>query len=126
MDSKALADYIDNQRWLMNNGLLNDGAKNQLFVYGSIVHKDVQAVDLKIDVATKTVTYSIFVSKSLLKKIDKYKKLATSTSFFDMWKFKRLLKNEGNLNFQHVLGRFVKDFCGPKWTTEVKVVDVAM
>jgi hypothetical protein len=125
MDGKALAEYIDNQRWLMNNGLLNDGAKNQLFVYGSIVHKDVEAVELHIDVATKKISYEIYVGKVLLNKIEKYKKLSTSKSFFEMWRFKRLLEKEGNLNFQHVLGRFVKDFCGPSWTTEVTIIDAA-
>lgn len=125
MDNNELADYIDNQRWLMNNGLLNDAAKNQLFVYGSIVHKDVQAVELTIDVSTKKVSYQIFVNKSLMKKIEKYKKLSTSKGFWDMWKFKRLLTKDGNLNFQHVLTRFVKDFCGPSWTTVVEVQDVS-
>lgn len=124
MDNNELADYIDNQRWLMNNGLLNDAAKNQLFVYGSIVHKDVQAVELNIDVATKNVSYQIFVTRSLMNKIATYKKLSTSKGFFDMWKFKRLLTKEGNLNFQHVLTRFVKDFCGPKWTAVVEIQDV--
>lgn len=124
MDNNELADYIDNQRWLMNNGLLNDAAKNQLFVYGSIVHKEVQAVELHIDVATKKVSYEIYITKSLLNKIEKYKKLSTSKGFFDMWRFKRLLEKEGNLNFQHVLTRFVRDFCGPKWVTEVKIFDI--
>lgn len=123
MDNNELADYIDNQRWLMNNGLLNDAAKNQLFVYGSIVHKDVQAVELEIDVSTKKISYQIFVNRSLMNKIAKYKKLSTSKGFFDMWKFKRLLTKDGNLNFQHVLTRFVKDFCGPSWTTVVEVKD---
>jgi len=123
MDGNALAEYIDNQRWLMNNGLLNDGAKNQLFVYGSIVHKDIEAVELHIDVSTKKISYQLYVGKSLLGKIEKYKKLSTAKGFFDMWKFKRLLQKEGNLNFQHVLGRFVRDFCGPSWVTEVEVID---
>ena len=124
MDNKALLDYIDNQRWLLNNGLLNDASKNQLFLYGSIVHKEVQAVELAIDAVNKVVDYKIYVHKDLLKKIEKFKALSTSKSFFGMWRFKRLIEKEGNLNFRHVLSNFVNDYCGPKWTTKVEILDV--
>lgn len=123
MDEKALAEYIDNQRWLMNNGLLNDAIKNQLFMYGSIVHKEVQAVELAIDVEKKLVSYKIYITPSLLKKVNKYKELSTSKSLFGLWRFKRLLQKEGNLNFSNILNRFVKDFCGPKWITEVEILN---
>lgn len=124
MDEKALSEYIDNQRWLMNNGLLNDSIKNQLFMYGSIVHKEVQAVELAVNVERKIVEYQVYVHSSLLKKINKYKELSTSNSLFGLWRFKRMLKKEGNLNFEGILVRFVKDFCGPKWNTTVKVLDI--
>ncbi len=125
MDGKELIDYIDNQRWLLNNGLLNDASKNQLFLYGSIVHKEVQAVELAIDAPNKKVSYQIYVHADLLKKIEKFKALSTSKSFIGLWRFKRLIEKEGNLNFKHVLSNFVKDYCGPKWVAEVKVIDVA-
>lgn len=32
-----------------------------------------------------------------------------------------MLKKEGSLNFQNMLAKFVLDFCGPKWSTEVEV-----
>lgn len=44
MDSKELAQFLDQERWLINNGLLTDSVKNQLFFCGSIVHTEVQAV----------------------------------------------------------------------------------
>ena len=40
-----------------------------------------------------------------------------------MWLFKRFLKKEGSLDFQSILNKFVKDFCGPKWSASVNVVD---
>jgi hypothetical protein len=40
-----------------------------------------------------------------------------------MWRFKRLLKKEGALDFQQVLNNFVRDFCGPKWGVTVEIVD---
>lgn len=123
MDSRQLIEYIDQQRWLLNNGLINDAAKNQLFLYGSIVHKEVKAVELDIEPSVFSIRYKIYVDNSLIKKIEKYNKYSKSTSLWGMWQFKRMLKNGDNLNFHHILNKFVKDFCGPKWTAEVDVIN---
>lgn len=125
MESKELAEFVDQQRWLLNSGLINDGIKNQLFMYGSIVHKDVQAVELDIKPEERHISYTVYVPTKLLKKIEEYKRLSTSTSLFGMWRFKRMLQKGDNLNFQQILGKFVSDFCGPAWSTEVKVVNIA-
>jgi hypothetical protein len=125
MDSQQLAEFIDQQRWLMNNGLISDSVKNQLFFCGSIVHKDVQAVELNINTDSKLVEYKIYVNQDLIQKIEKYKKLSTATSLFGLWRFKRLLKNEGSLDFQSILNKFVIDFCGSKWRTTVDILDFA-
>lgn len=124
--SVDLEEYVDQHRWLLNNGLVNDNVKNQLFFCGSIVHREVQAVELKIDPEKKIVLYKIYVDNDLLKKIEKYRVLSESTSLFGMWRFKRLLQKEGSLDFQKVLGKFVKDFCGPKWGVAVETVDFSV
>src|ERR1035437_2753926 len=113
MELNDLTAFVDQQRWLLNNGLMSDSAKNQLFFFGSIVHPKVQAVEMQVSPEVKTVNYTLYFTKDILKKVDRYQTLSTATSLFDMWEFKRLLKKEGNLNFQNILGSFVKDFCGP-------------
>ena len=118
-----LEEYVDQRRWLLNNGLVTDDVKNQLFFCGSIAHKEVQAVELDIVPDKKLVLYKIYVNQDLLSKIDRYKELSKSTSLFGMWRFKRFLKREGALDFQQILGNLVKDFCGPKWSVQVEVVD---
>lgn len=128
MDSKKqvnLEEYVDQRRWLLNNGLITDDIKNQLFLCGSVVHKEVQAVELDLDLFSenKVVNYKIYVNKDLLKKIEKYNILRKSTSLFGMWRFKRLLQKEGSLDFQQILNKFVKDFCGNKWSANVVTVD---
>jgi hypothetical protein len=123
MDTNELTKYVDQQRWLMNNGLVTDAVKNQLFFCGSIVHRSVQAVELQIEAESKSVVYKIYVNTDLLKKISKYKELSTSTTIFGRWQFKRLLAKEGSLDFQKVLNKFVTDFCGPKWSAQVEVID---
>lgn len=128
MDAKSqmnLEEYVDQRRWLLNNGLITDDIKNQLFLCGSIVHKEVQAVELELDVTSeiKVVNYKIYVNNDLKKKIEKYSVLSKSTSLFGMWRFKQLLKKEGSLDFQQILYKFVKDFCGPKWNVTVEIVD---
>lgn len=90
---------------------------------GSIVHRDVQAVELDIVADKKLVNYKIYVNDNLIKAIESYNALSKSTSLFGMWRFKRLLKKHGTLNFQSMLDRLVKDFCGPSWSTSVEVID---
>jgi hypothetical protein len=121
-----LEEYVDQHRWLLNNGLVNDNVKNQLFFCGSIVHREVQAVEVDINPDKRIVLYKIYVDKNLLKKIEKYRVLSKSTGLFDMWRFKRLLQKEGSLDFQKVLGKFVHDFCGPKWSVSVETVDFSV
>lgn len=118
-----IAELMDQNRWLLNNGLISDNAKNQLFFYGSIVHKDVMAVELDVEPNQKLAKYKIYVDSVLLGKIQLYFKLMNSTSIIGMWRLKRLLKKEGSLDFNSILVKFVKDFCGPMWNASVEVVN---
>lgn len=122
MEDTDVAKLMDSDRWLLNNGLVSDNVKNQLFFCGSIVHKDVQAVELKIRPEAKLVDYIIYVSPELIKKITKYNKLSVSKSVFGMWRFKRLLKQEGCLDLQKVLNSFVTEYCGPKWVAKASII----
>ncbi len=123
MDNRELAEYVDQQRWLLNNGLISDDVKNQLFFCGSIVHKDVQAVEVDIVPDDRIIKYLLYFDKKTLNKVDKYHRLSKSTSLFGMWQFKRFLKKEGTLDFRNMLNKFVRDYCGPKWSTEVTIKD---
>lgn len=117
----GINDHIDHQRWLLDHGFINDLHKDNLYMYGAILHRNVQAVELDIDCNIKTVTYRIYCENRLLRKLDKYDKLSKSNSVIGLWRFKRLLEKEGNLNFKHLLGNFVKDYCGPKWKVELSL-----
>lgn len=123
MDDQHLAEHLDQSRWLLNNGMANDQVKNQLFMFGSIVHKDVQALEVDISPEAKLIKYNIYVKSDIIKKISKYKELSTKTNLIGMWKFKHFLKKEGNLNFTGILNKFVKEYCGPKWSVQVEVTD---
>lgn len=125
-DQDKLHAVLDTQRWLMNNGFLNDMIKDQLYMYGAIVHKDVGAVELSADVVNKKVSYILYLPTSLLKKHKKFLELREKTdSVWALWRFKRLLKKEGNLDFSVLIDNFIKSFCGPKWVSEVEVRDLA-
>ena len=80
-------------------------------------------MELDIVPDKKLVNYKIYVNKDLIESIEKYNVLSKSTSLFGMWRFKRLLKQQGSLDFNMVLNRFVKDFCGPSWSATVEVID---
>ncbi len=122
MENTDIAKLMDSDRWLLNNGLVSDNVKNQLFFCGSIVHKDVQAVEVKIRPEVKLVDYIVYVTPELIKKIALYDKLSMSKSLFGMWRFKRLLQKEGCLDLQKVLNSFVTDYCGPKWVAKASII----
>ena len=123
MDAGELERYIDQRRWLLSNGLVTDDVKNQLFMCGSIVHREIQAVELDIVPEQKLVKYRVYVGADLLDKIQLYHRLSKSNGIFAMWRFKRLLKKEGSLDFQAVLGKMVKDYCGPSWSVVAETLD---
>lgn len=126
MNSKketSIEEYVDQRRWLLNNGFITDDVKNQLFFCGSIAHKEVQAVELDLEPEAKKVKYKIYVNSDLIKKISKYHVLSKSTSLFGMWRFKHFLKKEGALDFNQILNKLVRDFCGPTWSATVEVLD---
>jgi hypothetical protein len=122
-EKMSIEEMMNTQRWFLNNGLVPDSVKNQLFFYGSIIHTEVQAVEVKIRPEVKTVDYVVYVNKDLMQKIDTYKKLSTATSLFGLWRFKRFLKKEGSLDFHSMINSFVRDFCGPAWAATVSVAD---
>lgn len=126
MDSKKemnLEEYVDQRRWLLNNGFITDDVKNQLFFCGSIVHKEVQAVELDLEADKKLVHYKIYVNSDLLVKMARYQVLSKSTTIFKLWQFKRFLKKEGALDFDQILTKLVKDYCGPTWNVSLNVLD---
>lgn len=125
MDDKQLNEYLDQQRWLLNSGLISEPVKNQLFFCGSIVHKEVQAVELDLDVEKKTVAYQIYFHGKMIDKINKYKELSSSKTLIGMWRFKRMLKKNGSLDFHSMLNNLIKDYCGPKWSAAVEIRDFA-
>lgn len=120
-----LNDHLDHQRWLINNGFINDLHKDTLFMYGSVVHKDVKSVECQIDKDKKLVEYIAFVDAGLLKKIAKFETLKKSDSAWDLWSLKRMLKKEGNLNLNFIVDKFVKDYCGPSWRATLTMKDVS-
>jgi len=117
-------DHLDHQRWLIDNGFINDLHKDNLYMYGALVHKNVEAVQVDIDIEKKVVGYHVYVSSALLNKLEKFHKLSKSQSLFDLWRLKRLLVKEGNLNFENILGKFVKDYLGSKWSITLQVKNI--
>ncbi len=118
-----VSSLLDHHRWLLNMGVMPDIVKNNLFMYGSLVHKGILAVDLDIDPASKHLTYKLYVDKALLKRIDRFNKLRQSNSLFSLWRLKRLLLKEGNLDFKFLLNNFIKDYCGPTWNVSLELID---
>jgi hypothetical protein len=124
MDTADLLEYVDHQRWSMNNGLFTDAAKNQLFMYGSLIHKDVRSLELTIEPQNKTIRYVVYVDTKLLKLYNKYQKLLTKqNSIVGLILLRRFLRKHGDLNFHVILNNFVKDYCGAGWITDLKIDD---
>lgn len=119
-----IPEHIDQQRWLMNNGLLTDEAQNNLYVYGTLVHNSVQAVEVAIDVSKRTIHYSLYAPMSTIKAFTKYSILKDSTSIFSLLRLRFLLKKYGNLNIGGILKSFIVDYCGPNWSVSFELKDI--
>jgi len=123
--SEANLTNLDHHKWLLNNGIVSDYVNNNLYMYGSLVHRNVAALNLEIDVAKKTVLYTVYFDDAMMEKIQKFQEWQHSDSIITLWRLKRLMKKEGNLNFELIVQKFVRDFCGPSWTTTLKVDNVS-
>jgi hypothetical protein len=129
MENNDTQDHIDHQRWLIDNGFINDLHKDTLYMYGSLVHKEVSAVYCCIDIANKLVKYEVFLTTENLKKYYKFhtylnKQLSQRGGIIDMWLFKRFINKNGSFDFKKVLTNFVKSYLGTSWNVELQVKDV--
>jgi len=117
-------DHIDHQRWLIDNGFINDLHKDNLFVYGTLVHKEIEAAEVRIDITNKTVDYDLYIGPSLRKRMALYLELSKSESIIGLWRYKRMLSKEGNLNFLQIINNFVKSYLGSKWSATINLKDI--
>lgn len=125
MSDSNINEHLNVQRWLINNNLINDLHKDNIFMYGSLLHKEVRALEVSIDVEARKVAYQLYLPTKVINKVDKMAALSSSQSIIGLWRYKRMLKKEGNLNFTLIASKFIKDYLGPQWTAEVVVKDVA-
>lgn len=117
--SNDVYEHVDQHRWLLNNGLFTDQAKDTLYLYGAIINQSITAVEVSVNSNTKIVKYIVYAPNSLLRDYDRYQALKGTGSILGMWKLKRLLKRHGNLEFLKILSGFVKTYCGPAWSVEL-------
>jgi hypothetical protein len=119
-----IEEHIDQQRWLINNGLMTDSAKNNLYVYGAIVHPSVKAVEVSIDVGSKLTNYTLYADSKFIDLYNKYHDLKYTQTIMGLWRLRRILKKNGNLEFGTILDRFVKSYCGPQWSARASIKDI--
>lgn len=124
MENNGLLDQLDHQRWLMNNGMFTESAKNNLYMYGSLVHTEVQAVALAIDPIKRELNYVIYFTSSTLSIKNKLDKLRFESSLIARWRFRNLLKKHGSMDFRSILQNFVNDYCGPNWKVNLKLDNI--
>jgi hypothetical protein len=118
-----ISETIDQERWLMNNGLFSTNSKNNIYMYGALCHREIVAVDVAIESSNKTINYSLYCKSSLLKSIDTYNNLKHNKDFWSLFKLRSLLKKQGNLNISLILNNFIHDYCGPDWNVIIVLKD---
>ena len=126
MEQLNLSEMIDHQRWLMNNGLFTDSAKDTLYLYGTLVHRDVFASYVQIDANRFNIHYCVYLPTKVLKSKALYDRLLGTDSLIGLWRLRRLLKREGNLDFLGILRQFVGQFCGNRWSVTLELKDAAL
>ncbi len=121
-EKTSVEEMIVLERWRLESGLVSQDLQNNLFMYGSIIHRDVIALEMDIIIEKKEIKYKVYCPKKVLKKVDTFNKLRGTTSLFGLWRLRRLLKKEGNLDLPKILNNFVKDLCGPKWSASLTLL----
>lgn len=122
MEDKQILEKVDIERWRLNAGTVSYEMQNNLFMYGSILHKNIAAVHAAIDVENKVVDYKIYCPQSLLKTIALFQELRTKKSLWSLWRLSRLLKKEGNLDFEVMLNNYVGTLCGAPWKAKLELL----
>jgi len=125
MNEEKITEIMDHIRWTLNNGIVTDIVKNNLYMYGSLAHKDVKALEVAIDPSTKIVDYVIYGPESMLDTVTRYYSMRDKTGLFNLWRLRRLLKKQGNLDIDRILNGFVKDLCGPGWRATYKLKNIS-
>lgn len=121
MDPLNPSDILDHQKWLINNNLINDQHKDNIYLFGAILHKDIEALDVDIDPTNKVIKYNIYANKNLHKLLNKYNKLRSKDNIIALWRLKRLLKKQGSLDFKRILEINIKKYCGQAWRVELEI-----
>ena len=124
--SNDVYEHVDQHRWLLNNGLFTDQAKDTLYLYGAIINQSITAVEVSVNSNTKIVKYIVYAPNPLLRDYNRYQALKGIGSILGMWKLKRLLKRHGNLEFLKILSGFVKTYCGPAWSVELELKELSL
>lgn len=125
-NAENIADQVlDTDKWLLSNSLISIHLKNDLFVYGAIAHEHyIKAVKVAIDVQNKLVIYTLFIPKKVLSASKYIEKNITSSNILKLLKILFLNKKHGNLKFDTILNRFIKDRCGPDWSVQVTLENI--
>lgn len=125
MDDKDLDNFIDHQRWLINNGLVLPVVQDNLFMYGVLAHPEVKEVDVELDALGKKIKYTLFFEPKMLKVFGAFERLSSDSSLWGVFRLWLLLKKHGNLDLRRPLLKMVEDYCGSKWAVDLQIVDVA-
>lgn len=108
-------------RWSLNSGLITDQIKDSLFGIAYLAHTNVKSAELDIDVTSKKVSYTLYISSNLHKAIVKYKTYIQSGGIIALWRARRLLKKHGNLELESIIVDFVSRYCGFGWSSSVTI-----
>lgn len=121
----SISQFYDVDKWFLSVGLITEVAKNDLFAYGAIVHPNaVRALQVDIDVNNKKINYFLYVKPRINWAYHYYKKYYNASNIFRLISLAIIKKRYGNLNFENILTKFVKDRCGKEWVSCVTVKNI--
>lgn len=119
-----IKENLEHQRWLIDNGIITDMHKDNLYIYGAICHPGIQAVELEIKVEDKKLKYILYIDKKLEKILNEFYRLRESKTIWGLWRLKRILKKNGNLNISNLISKMISTYLGPKWVSEVEIKSI--
>lgn len=116
--------YVDSRRWLLNNNMITDSIKNDLFVLATIVNTKILAISLDVDFNKKSIDYVIYTDWLTMLRCSLAKKLKPKSFVYNLLsRYTGLL--EDIYGHQDVINNNVVFALGPSWKASLRFMHIS-
>lgn len=116
--------YVDSRRWLINNNLITDSIKNDLFVLATVIDTKILAISLDINFKSKMIDYVIYTDSITMFRYRVAKKLRSNKVLYYLL-CKRLRVFEDIDGHEDMLNNNLALTLGPSWKASLRFIHIS-